>query len=753
MNVFLPFTILIVGAGGIVAQVLILRELLVSFYGNELIVGIILGNWILGEALGAFLIGKIVSSRSSAAPVVLFLLLQLLFSSAFILSLYAARVFKAFLGIPFAEAVGLTPVFLISLAVNFPVAFSHGGLFSCLCRMQAPGDRAIGKTYVWETKGTMLGGLAVTWFFIPRFTSFQTAVFFALLNMAVCLFFLRYAGIRIHKITAAGAVLLFSFALVLIGPGRLHDSSLRSQWKGMRVLDYRNSVYGNIVVTGQELQYTFYYNGLPFITVPYPDTVFSGEFGTIPLLFSDSPADILVIGGGAGGTVEQILRHPVRRVEYVQLDPQVTGMLKKFPTSVTQRELQDARVCIINTDGRFFVRNTSRRYDVILVLYPQPSDLAVNRVFTREFFSEAKQKLTKNGVLAFCLPGSSTYMGKELRDVNVSVYRAAENVFGFVRVIPGEVNMYLASENPDIRVQDAACLAGRLRQRNIETVLLTQDYLGARLDRRKEEWFIRLSAGSSVLPNRDSRPRAVYHMMLFWNKQFSDPLIRALPFFTNTGMQSAGIAVFLLFAAGGCWVLCRKGARGINFALIYSILTTGFFSMLVNLMLIFIFQSAHGYLYYKIGLLISFFMAGIAAGGMLVPSMVKRFKTDPRFFIAVEILIIVFTAFFAVAADMWLQNSGQWVFTCLFFIPGFLTGLAFPLAGGLYRERGAGGPGRTAGILCGADLLGGWFAGMIGGVIVLPLVGFAGACLIIILLKMSSFLFLICLGKNFKKNI
>jgi spermidine synthase len=50
--------ILVVGASGLIAQVLLLRELLVSFYGNELTVGIILANWLILEAIGALILGR-----------------------------------------------------------------------------------------------------------------------------------------------------------------------------------------------------------------------------------------------------------------------------------------------------------------------------------------------------------------------------------------------------------------------------------------------------------------------------------------------------------------------------------------------------------------------------------------------------------------------------------------------------------------------------------------------------------------------
>ncbi|MCX5704010.1 MAG: hypothetical protein NT066_05945, partial [Candidatus Omnitrophica bacterium] len=72
-------SILIIGLSGIVAQVLILRELLVSFYGNELTLGVILANWVILEALGVFIIGKVIERVKN--KINFFLGLQIAFSA------------------------------------------------------------------------------------------------------------------------------------------------------------------------------------------------------------------------------------------------------------------------------------------------------------------------------------------------------------------------------------------------------------------------------------------------------------------------------------------------------------------------------------------------------------------------------------------------------------------------------------------------------------------------------------------------
>ena len=71
------FAILIVGFSGLIAQVVLLRELLVSFYGNELTVGVILANWVILEALGAFVFGRFVDRTNKKLAV--FLALNIVF--------------------------------------------------------------------------------------------------------------------------------------------------------------------------------------------------------------------------------------------------------------------------------------------------------------------------------------------------------------------------------------------------------------------------------------------------------------------------------------------------------------------------------------------------------------------------------------------------------------------------------------------------------------------------------------------------
>ena len=78
------------------------------------------------------------------------------------------------------------------------------------------------------------------------------------------------------------------------------------------------------------------------------------------------------------------------------------------------------------------------------------------------------------------------------------------------------------------------------------------------------------------------------------------------------------------------------------------------------------------------------------------------------------------------------------MFLTLSFISGFLTGSQFPLANKLYLEKSSN-VSQTAGLLYAADLLGGWLAGIVGAVVLLPVLGLVGTCITVALLKLTSF--------------
>jgi spermidine synthase len=78
----------------------------------------------------------------------------------------------------------------------------------------------------------------------------------------------------------------------------------------------------------------------------------------------------------------------------------------------------------------------------------------------------------------------------------------------------------------------------------------------------------------------------------------------------------------------------------------------------------------------------------------------------------------------------------------IFFVPGFLLGIQFPLASKIYI-KGKEEEGEAAGVLYAADLIGGCVAGILGGIVFLPVLGLVGTCLVMVILKVSSLVLLL----------
>ncbi|MBU3958806.1 MAG: spermine synthase, partial [Candidatus Omnitrophica bacterium] len=502
----LIFAIMVMGFSGLVAQILLLRELLIIFYGNELSIGIILANWLILEAFGCFFLGKRIGHFKRRIGA--FVGLQLIFSLYLPLAIYLIRTLKDIIGVSAGEGLGLIPMLCSSFLILLPISVSHGALFTFGCKLYSlyssdkgrslpdawqagasgskqQGAQSIGKVYIYETIGTILGGIGLTYLLIPYFHSFQIAFGVSLLNIILCAYLLgpfwQKKQIATNKVLGSlSGALLVVCAYLLFSPesDKIQQFSVNQQWKGQEVLHYQNSTYGNVVVTKREGQYTLFSDGIPIITSPVPDITFVEEFVHLPMLSHLQPKEILVISGGAGGLINEILKHPVERVDYAELDPLILEAVRRFPTALTEGELSDPRVNIKHIDGRLFVKTSLHKYDLVLVGLSNPSDLQVNRLFTKEFFSLVLKRLKEEGILVISLPGSLTYLSEELKNLNTCILNTLETIYPYVRAIPGDgTNLYLASTSPGVSLINHSQLSQRLKERKLNLSLLTPGHI------------------------------------------------------------------------------------------------------------------------------------------------------------------------------------------------------------------------------------------------------------------------------------
>jgi len=742
------------GLVGMAAQIVLLRELMVAFLGNELIVGVVLANWLALEALGSLALSR--ASGRMRDPAAAFVWLSLIIAAALPATVFVARVMRQLLGAGAGQGLGLLHVITGSLAVLAPVALPHGGLFAVSCRVLCGGSgepaeagRFLGSAYVLETLGTMVAGALLTFLLIPHLDPVRISVWMALLSVLPCVLILHPLGRGLRSRPAASAatgVLLVASALALAAgfAGRLHRYSLQLRWEGREVVDHRSTVHGSITVTSSGGQRTLHYDGVPTVSTPSPDAVRPEEMVHIPLLFHPRPEEVLLVGGGVEGLAAEMLRHPIDSADWVELDDRLVEVARRFLPGTATAAMEDPRVRFIPDDGRHYLAGTESRYDVILLGISDPQSIQPNRLFTREFLQTASERLAPGGLLGLSASSYQPYMGEGLGRRNASILMTLREAFEHVRVVPGENRaVYVASDDAALSLQTADSLAARHSAREPGTVVVTPGYLRYLMSRRRTDRFLESVEGTRAQVNTDQRPILVFYALSHWTALFSPALHDGLEWLAGARPRHAAVLAGLIAAVFLAARLARRPAG--RAALPLAIGTTGFSAMVFDLAVMLGFQTLYGYLYRDIGLLVSAFMFGSALGGMLMVRLLRRGGGGRWLFAGTELSVAGFALLLppvmgALAGGTGTTLGGGWLraaFVVLSLAGGSLVGAQFPLASRLHLGGGSA-PGATGGILNAADLIGGWCGGMLGGVILLPVVGLRGTCGMVALLKFGS---------------
>ncbi len=743
LHLRLVANLLILGLCGIVAQTVLLRELLVLFGGNELTLGVIIGAWVLFEALGALAAGRLAMGRDSLPRI--FTTVTILFAIAFPLAVWLARSYKGLAGIPPEIGVGIGTTMVASSLVMLPVGLLHGFLFIAGSLLFKGDDHeaatAAGEAYAWETIGTLFGGIVASYLLITAMEPFQTCFLAAFVSIALCLVIPGQRGVaRWLPIPFLVAIPILWMADI---PGQLQKLSIARQWQGKEVVVSRNSLYQNLTVTRSGDELTFFSDGQPLLTTPTPDIAAMEELVHIPLLALPAPRSVLVLAGGSGGIIAEILKHPtIQRVDSLEIDPVLLKLLRDHPTRLTVQELSDRRVRILPRDPRPFLRETRERYDLVIINHSIPQTLLANRLFTRECLADIRTVLTNGGLLAIPWSGSGTYYNPELKRLDASLLGTMNGVFAASTMIPGDTNLVLAGDRrPNL---DPALLSRRLEERKLLVSLINRQHLEYRLDPLQISWLKQELAGVVTGINLDLAPQGLHYAMAYRNLIFSPWLNSILGWVAGLPLHYYLIGALLLFAS--LWIL--SGASP-TLPVIAAIGATGVTAMLLELFLIFAFQVAFGQLYHAAALLIVSLMGGLAAGSLLMTRFISGKRDEKRLFIRLEGGLVLYSAILA-GLFIYLGSSattgGKLLYAgypMMLVIAGLLAGAQFPLAvriHGKIKERGPAGriEGAGVGIIYGIDLAGACIGGVLGGVIILPLCGLVNGAIMVALLKLGT---------------
>ncbi len=176
----------LIGFTSVIAQIVLMRELIVVFYGNEISLGIMLAGWLLWTAIGSSVSGQVSARLRDSRK--LMACLQTLIAAVFPLTILAVRASRPVLQSVPGEILGPAPMFLTSFVTLSVFCLLSGALFAAGSRLCADEARtstasAASSVYLLEAAGSGLGGVLASLVLIRYCTSFEIALFVALLNL------------------------------------------------------------------------------------------------------------------------------------------------------------------------------------------------------------------------------------------------------------------------------------------------------------------------------------------------------------------------------------------------------------------------------------------------------------------------------------------------------------------------------------------------------------------------------------------
>ncbi len=259
----------------------------------------------------------------------------------------------------------------------------------------------VSQVLTFDYLGALLVAVAFPLLLVPYLGLVRTGLFFGLLNVAVAiwalwLFRAELRAWRSHALACAVSVLILSLGMA--GADRL-STWAEDRFYGEHILFKESSNYQRIVVTqGQGGTRLFLNGNLQFHS---RDEYRYHEALVHPAMAAHgAPRRVLVLGGGDGMAVREILRYPsVEQITLVELDPHMTQLFSSMPLlrQLNRDALLSPKLTIVNTDAFGWLEQHDQTYDVIVIDFPDPSNFALGKLYTSSFYALIDQHLSASG--------------------------------------------------------------------------------------------------------------------------------------------------------------------------------------------------------------------------------------------------------------------------------------------------------------------------------------------------------------------
>jgi spermidine synthase len=784
------------GAFALISQTMMLREFFVVVYGNELVFGVLLTNWLVGIFTGALIGGA--AAEKSRDNLMLFVMSILVMCVLLPVSITLTRLLYTISGTPAGTYIGFFKVFFYSALFIIPVSFFIGFVFPIAAKVQSqhrahnlnngiskggwhpqPKDgvlegvktgrvKGISNIYIFEAFGSLLSGVVYTFFLVGRCSAYLVALLI-ILPLLICCGLILLKSRRYKAFSIVCVLLIFNLVSFLPSmSGKFDAVTVEKRWQSISTLPLvytTDSKYQNIAMSSLFDQYNLYSNSM--LAAVFPNDEDNMLLAAHLVCQHPGPKRILIIGDAVSGLAKALLRFDVKEVVSVEIDAKTIDTILKFLPPEDKHILNDKRFKIVIADGRKYVKDLIRShgkpgnslsppqvFDVVYVNVSEPSTLLLNRYYTKEFFLDLSRVLNERGVIALKITSSENYEKGIVSDYTASVYQTVRSVFPEVVVAPGYQNFIFASKQGASVSDNPELLAQRYTTAGVKPEKL--GFIFYSFYPEEKTRFIKkaLQTSGKFKINTDETPIATVYFNKIIGWYAASNLSGILGFIETIKLKDVTIIILLLFLARMfyLWRAKRKQSfhrrRSLKFHTLLAVFSSGMAGLSLELVILYTFQNNFGNVYHIIGFIIAIFMFGLPLGAVTANALLTRGKfARQRQVIAFIILVQV-----ALAVISFLLPQMTKLFAAVIIIHqviifvetvliGFAVGLVFPLSIHLYlgkQEK----TGKTAGVVDAFDHMGAAVGAFFIGTLFLPVMSVANVCCLVALVPLISAIFL-----------
>ncbi len=683
---------------GIIAsifQLVILREFTFSIAKHELSFVISVGIWLISSSIGSLFANKTKRRNLDTA-----IILSLIFS----LSVSAIHLIKSLFHLRYYESVSLGFALFAGIILISPTAFIIGYSFSNFVQKvlekKSGRENLLAKFFAFEAIGFFLGSVSFV-FFLSRYSNPF------ILSILPLLLIVNIKRLK-RKLFSCLAILFISIVFLTS-----YNQILKKEFQVGEILKNIGSSYGPLILTKTKQVESLFASGSLLATSE--DKVSQEEFIHMSLSATKikTKKDILFIGACFPGQIQELLKHNIRTLDCVDLNSVISSFVKnRLPPKVSKN------INFITDDPRVYLKRKGKLYDCILMSIPAPSNLALNRYYSTEFFQLVKSNLNKEGIFSFYIPSKRDILSPRILRFNSSIVNSLDAVFPDKLLIPSDTMIIIATDRKELRASE---LIENFSKTNLKTQFFTIYHLKDYLEPDRQAYLEKM-LDKKISANLDLAPFGFLSYLALEQAKFYP---RITPDFKK--IKQLIIILFSLALISLSVIVLRKNksSRLINMALV------GFISISFNSIIFMLFQLYSGALFWKAGLLMGSFMIGLSSGTFFVTSLLYNQKTKK---ISLE---IIFLFWLLLILSLWLglgtiANSVgvDYLFYLYSVLGGVFTGAAYPLlARDLLKNNFI--VQHIPGSLYAADLSGAFIGSIISGLFLLPFLGISEGLIVL----------------------